>query len=175
MGRRRARTSRAASAPNQGSGAVESRRLTNRERLLAATLCGAQMLEVLGVTVVIVALPVVGSDLGLERGRLELVVSLYAVLYGALLLTSGRVADVVGRRAVLTVGLAVTAAGAGAGTGTVLLVGRAVQGLGGALVTPGPSAIGRGWAPGPAACPSGLSSRTRGTPARCPWPAGLTP
>lgn len=127
------------------SGAAESRRLTGREQVLVATLCGAQVLEVLGVTVVIVALPVIGVDLGLERGRLQLVVSLYAVLYGALLLTAGRLADVVGRRAVLAAGLAVTAAGAVtcavAGTGTVLLAGRAVQGLGGALVTPAALAL----------------------------------
>lgn len=119
--------------------------MTSGERLLVATLCGAQVLEVLGVTVVIVALPVIGSDLGLEGGRLQLVVSLYAVLYGALLLTAGRVSDVVGRRVVLTVGLAVTVAGAvicaSAGSGTVLLVGRAVQGLGGALVTPAALAL----------------------------------
>ena len=122
-----------------------SRGLTTREVLLLTTLCGAQVLEVLGVTVVIVALPVIGVDLGLAGGRLQLVVSLYAVLYGALLLTAGRVADVVGRRAVLAVGLAVTAAGAltcaVADTGTVLLVGRAVQGLGGALVTPAALAL----------------------------------
>lgn len=139
------RTPRAATRPAQPLGAAESRRLTGREQVLVGTLCGAQVLEVLGVTVVIVALPVIGSDLGLERGRLQLVVSLYAVLYGALLLTAGRVADVVGRRAVLAVGLAVTAAGsvtcAVAGAGTVLLVGRAVQGLGGALVTPAALAL----------------------------------
>ncbi len=108
--------------------------------LLIATLCGAQVLEVLGVTVVIVALPVIGADLGLGEGALALVVSLYAVLYGSLLLAAGRLADVVGRRTVLVAGLVATGAGtlvcATAPTGTVLLVGRAVQGLGGALVTP---------------------------------------
>jgi hypothetical protein len=66
---------------------TDERRLTGRERALVATLCGAQVLEVLGVTVVIVALPVIGADLGLGGGRLQLVVSLYAVLYGGLLLT----------------------------------------------------------------------------------------
>ncbi|WNV73851.1 MFS transporter [Geodermatophilus sp. DSM 44513] len=105
-----------------------------------ATLCTAQALEVLGVTVVIVALPVVGADLGLRDARLQLVVSLYAVLYGGLLLTAGRVADLVERRTVLAAGLGVTLVGAvlcaTATSGTVLLAGRAVQGLGGAIVTP---------------------------------------
>jgi MFS family permease len=108
--------------------------------LLAATLCGSQVLEVLGVTAVIVALPLIGAELGLGGGALQLVVSLYAVLYGALLLTAGRLADVVGPRAVLTAGLVATGIGtlacATAPTGGLLLVGRAVQGLGGALVTP---------------------------------------
>ena len=116
-----------------------------RSLLLIATLCGAQVLEVLGVTVVIVALPVVGADLRLDGGRLQLVVSLYAVLYGALLLTAGRLADVLGRRTVLLVGLGVTLLGALlcalAPTGTALLVGRAVQGVGGALVTPAALAL----------------------------------
>lgn len=107
---------------------------------LMATLCVAQVLEVLGVTVVIVALPVIGADLGLPDAQLQLVVSLYAVLYGGLLLTAGRVADLLDRRTVFAAGLVVTLAGAvlcaSAGTGTMLLLGRAVQGLGGAIVTP---------------------------------------
>jgi len=104
------------------------------------TLCVAQVLEVLGVTVVIVALPAIGADLGLEDARLQLVVSLYAVLYGGALLTAGRVTDLLQRRLVFAVGLAVTVTGAvacaTAGSGTVLLIARAVQGLGGAIVTP---------------------------------------
>lgn len=70
---------------------------------LMSTLCVAKVLEVLVVTVVIVALPVIGADLGLADARLQLVVSLYAVLYGGLLLTAGRVADLVDRRLVLAV------------------------------------------------------------------------
>ena len=116
-----------------------------RDALVIGTLCGAQVIEVLGVTIVIVALPVIGADLAMGGGSLQLVVSLYAVLYGGLLLTAGRVADIVGRRVVLTVGLAVTAAGALtcalAATDVVLLVGRAVQGVGGALVTPAALAL----------------------------------
>lgn len=98
------------------------------------------MIEVLGVTTVVVALPVIGEDLGLTDARLQLVVSLYAVLYGGLLLTAGRVSDLFDRRTVLAVGLGVTLIGAvwcaSAGGAGVLLAGRAVQGLGGAIVTP---------------------------------------
>ena len=114
--------------------------MTGRQRGLLATLCVAQVLEVLGVTVVIVALPAIGDDLGLPTSQLQLVVTLYAVLYGGLLLTAGRVADLVDRRLVFAAGLAITLVGAllcaTAGTSTLLLVGRAVQGLGGAVVTP---------------------------------------
>lgn len=107
---------------------------------LVTTLCVAQVLEVLGVTVVIVALPTIGADLDLQDARLQLVVSLYAVLYGGALLTAGRVADLLQRRLVFAAGLAVTLAGAvvcaTAASSTVLLLGRATQGLGGAIVTP---------------------------------------
>lgn len=66
--------------------AAESRTTTDVQRLsgrgaaLVAVLCTAQALEVLGVTVVIVALPEIGRSLDLPDGQLQLVVSLYAVL-----------------------------------------------------------------------------------------------
>lgn len=114
--------------------------LSPRRCGLMATLCAAQVLEVMGVTLVVVALPAIGRDLALDSARLQLVVSLYAALYGGLLLTAGRLADVVDRRTVLAAGLAVALAGALvcalAGSGSALLAGRAVQGLGAALVTP---------------------------------------
>ena len=87
-------------------------RVGPRGALLMAVLCTAQALEVLGVTAVIVALPSIGADLRLPDGQLQLVVSLYAVLYGSLLLTAGRVADVIDRRTVFAAGMAVTLAGA---------------------------------------------------------------
>jgi len=65
-----------------------------------------------GVTVGIVALPEIGADLGLPDSQLRLVVSLSAVLYGSLLLTAGRVADVVDKRLVFAVGMALTLTGA---------------------------------------------------------------
>ena len=127
------------------AGLASGERVTPRAWGAMATLCVAQVLEVLGVTVVIVALPAIGADLGLDDARLQLVVSLYAVLYGGLLVTAGRVADLVDRRTVFAAGLAVTLAGAvlcaTAGSGTLLLVGRAVQGLGGAIVTPAALAL----------------------------------
>lgn len=119
---------------------VERSRGRWRAALLVAVLCTAQALEVLGVTVVIVALPDIGADLQMPDSQLQLVVSLYAVLYGSLLLTAGRVADLADRRLVFAVGIGLTLVGAVccavASSVALLLVGRAVQGLGGAVVTP---------------------------------------
>lgn len=108
--------------------------LSPRRCGLMATLCAAQVLEVMGVTLVVVALPAIGRDLALDSAQLQLVVSLYAAVYGGLLLTAGRLADLVDRRAVLAGGLAVTLAGALvcalAGSGSALLAGRGGAGPG---------------------------------------------
>jgi MFS family permease len=105
-----------------------------------AALCAAQVLDVLGVTVVIVALPAIGADFRLGTSSLQLVVTVYAVVYGGLLLTTGRIADLVDRRAVFAGGLGVMLAGsvgyALAPSDGVLLAARAAQGLGGAFVSP---------------------------------------
>lgn len=114
--------------------------ISGRGGALLAILCVAQVLEVLGVTVVIVALPAIGTDLGIATAELQLVVTIYAAIYGGLLLSAGRVADLVDRRLVFACGLLLTLVGAVvcavASTSIVLLIGRAVQGLGGAVVTP---------------------------------------
>lgn len=89
---------------------------------------------------VIVALPAIGTDLGMPTAMLQLVVTVYAVIYGGLLLSAGRIADLIDRRLVFAAGLLLTLIGAVicaiAPTSTTLLAGRAVQGLGGAVVTP---------------------------------------
>ncbi len=121
-------------------GTTDGDRLDVRSMGLITVLCAAQVLEVLGVTVVIVALPVIGADLDMPDSELQLVVSLYTVLYGSLLLFAGRVSDLVDRRTVFGIGLALGLVGAAAcataPTAEVLLLGRAVQGVGGAVVTP---------------------------------------
>lgn len=92
-----------------------------------------------------VALPAVGRDLGLGLSGLEWVVNAYTVAIAVLLLTGGRLADVLGHRRVLLIGLvlftgASLAAGL-AGTGAVLVGARAVQGAGAALILPATLAI----------------------------------
>jgi EmrB/QacA subfamily drug resistance transporter len=91
-------------------------------------------------TVVNVALPSVQRDLGLSQAQLTWVVNAYLLFFGGFLMLSGRMADVFGRRRVFLGGLVVfTAASvvAGFADGRLLLIAmRALQGLGGAMLSP---------------------------------------
>jgi EmrB/QacA subfamily drug resistance transporter len=95
---------------------------------------------VLDITVVNVALPAIGESLGFAREALQWVVTAYVLFTGGLLLLGGRMADMFGRRRVFLAGLAIfTAASLASGLATsagTLVVARAVQGLGAALLTP---------------------------------------
>ena len=85
-------------------------------RKLVLVLCAAQFVDVLSVTAVVVALPDVKRDLDLSSASAQGVVSAYALLFGALLLLAGRLADLYGRRRLLVLGLATFAlAGLAAG------------------------------------------------------------
>ena len=105
-----------------------------------AVLCVVQFVDVLGVTIVIVALPAIGRDLGLAERDLHWVASVYALCFGGFLLLAGRAADLYGRRRLFAAGLALfTAASLTcglAGAPAMLLAGRALQGLGAALAVP---------------------------------------
>jgi DHA2 family methylenomycin A resistance protein-like MFS transporter len=96
-------------------------------------------------TVVAVALVDLQADLDVGVSELQGVVTAYTVALAALLLTGGTLADVAGRRRVLVAGLVVFAAASAAcalsTTATALVVSRAVQGAGAALVLPGSLAV----------------------------------
>ncbi|OAH12883.1 MFS transporter [Streptomyces jeddahensis] len=100
----------------------------------------AQLMLILDVTVVALALPHMGADLGLDRAVLTWVVSGYALTFGSLMLLGGRAADLFGAKRIVLAGLAVfTAASlvAGlAGSAPVLLGGRVGQGVGAAMLSP---------------------------------------
>jgi EmrB/QacA subfamily drug resistance transporter len=100
----------------------------------------AQLMLILDVTVVAIALPSLSADLGLGRQPLTWVVSGYTLAFGGLLLLGGRAADVFGARRLVVVGLLLfTGASLLAGlapTGWVLLVGRVLQGLSAAFLSP---------------------------------------
>src|ERR687891_1889804 len=65
----------------------------------------AQFMVVLDITVVNVALPSIGQDLGIAGADLQWIVTIYVLLTGGLLLLGGRIADVLARRAVFLAGL----------------------------------------------------------------------
>jgi EmrB/QacA subfamily drug resistance transporter len=110
-----------------------------------AVLAIAQFVVVLDVTIVNVALPDIQQDLGFTPSGLQWVISAYTLIFGGFLLLRGRAADLLGRRRVFIAGLVlfgVTSLVAGlAQTPDQLIVMRAVQGLGGALLSPAAFAI----------------------------------
>lgn len=114
--------------------------LNPRRWAALALLCVAQFMVILDVTVVNVALPAMAADLGLDRTALTWVVAAYALCFGSLMLLGGRLADLLGRRAVFLAGLVIFVAAsltaALAGTATMLVAARAAQGLGAALLSP---------------------------------------
>jgi EmrB/QacA subfamily drug resistance transporter len=106
---------------------------------LAAVSFGLFMI-MLDNTIVNVALPSIQSSLDLKISELEWVVTGYALTFGALMLTGGKLADLFGRRAIFVVGLAIftlSSLGCGlAGSASVLIAMRVVQGVGAALMNP---------------------------------------
>src|SRR5262245_31649049 len=105
-----------------------------------AVLCGAFFMVILDASIVFVALPSIGADLGFSEQGLQWVVSAYALTFGGLLLAGGRAADLLGRRRVFMTGVALfTAASLLCGlawTPAALLAARVLQGAGAAIMTP---------------------------------------
>src|SRR5579863_4056271 len=104
-----------------------------------------QFMVILDVAIVNVALPSIKSDLGFSSSSLQWVISAYALVFGGTLLLGGRLADVLGRRRMFMAGLglfSVSSLLCGlAWSSTALIVLRAVQGLGGALLAPAALAL----------------------------------
>ena len=114
-------------------------------RAALAALAGAQFTVMLATSIVNVALPQIRAGVGLSDSGTTWVVNAYGLAFGALLLTGGRTADLLGRRRVLLAGLAVFGAAslaAGlAASSPVLIAARAVQGLGAAAIAPAALAL----------------------------------
>ncbi|MDQ2984930.1 MAG: MFS transporter [Actinomycetota bacterium] len=112
----------------------------NRKWWTLGALSFALFMIMLDNTVVNVALPAIQSDLGISRSELEWTVAAYALTFASLLLTGGKVGDLVGRRLVFMIGLVVfTLSSLACGlssTGTELIASRSVQGIGAALMMP---------------------------------------
>jgi len=103
-------------------------------------VCFAQFMVVLDATIVNVALPSIESGLSLSASNLQWVINAYSLTLGGLLLLGGRAGDILGRKRIFIAGLVLfSAASLANGLATsslVLIIGRAVQGIGGALIVP---------------------------------------
>ena len=105
-----------------------------------AVVCAAFFMTVLDVSIVNVALPSIGKGLHFAQDDLQWVITAYAITFGGFLMLGGRAADLLGRRRVFVVGVVVfTIASFFCGLAWsegVLIVSRAVQGVGAAILAP---------------------------------------
>ncbi|HEY2655930.1 MAG TPA: MFS transporter [Solirubrobacteraceae bacterium] len=109
-----------------------------RKRIILALCCVAQFMVILDLSIVNVALPSIQVGLHFSSADLQWVVNAYAIVFAGFLMLAGRAADVVGHRRTFTTALlafsVASLAGGLAPTSTVLIVSRAAQGLGGAMM-----------------------------------------
>ena len=108
--------------------------------LVLVLVCVAQFMVVLDATVVNVALPSIQKALNFSYADLQWIVNAYTLVFGGFLLLGGRAADLIGRQTLFIAGVIVftvaSAINGLADSSNVLIAGRALQGLGGALVSP---------------------------------------
>jgi len=112
----------------------------NRRWLALAVLVAGQFMVVLDVAIVNVALPTIKTHLHFSQESLQWVVTAYAILFGGALMLGGRLADRLGRRRMFMVGVALFAgssllSGLAWSEGSLIAF-RALQGFGGALLSP---------------------------------------
>ncbi|MCU1428176.1 MAG: transporter [Actinomycetia bacterium] len=123
---------------HEQAGDRQSGRERSRGRWALALVCSATFMLVLDLTIVNVALPSIQTSLHASLTTLEWVIDAYALALAALLLISGSLADRYGRRRVFRVGLGMFTFGSlacsVASSSSVLVVSRAVQGIGGAAL-----------------------------------------
>jgi EmrB/QacA subfamily drug resistance transporter len=110
----------------------------SRSRWLAlVVLCVGMLMIVLDATIVNVALPSIQRDLGFSQSSLAWVVNAYLIPFGGLLLLAGRLGDLIGRKRIFMIGLAVFTAASIlcglSGSQGMLILGRLIQGVGGAM------------------------------------------
>jgi EmrB/QacA subfamily drug resistance transporter len=123
-------------APNTDVGA----RPDSRRWIVLAVLVLSQFMVVLDVAIVNVALPTIKVDLDFSQENLQWVITAYSILFGGVLLLGGRMADLIGRRRIFMLGLALFTVsslldGLAWSEGSLITF-RALQGLGAALLAP---------------------------------------
>src|SRR3954465_2135961 len=117
----------------------------NRKWWTLGAMCFALFMIMLDNTVVNVALPSIQRSLHTTLSNLEWTVNAYTLTFGVLLVTGGRAGDIFGRRRMFLFGVMLFAASSAAiglaPTDSLLIAGRAVQGMGAAFMLPGPLSI----------------------------------
>ncbi|GAB6937002.1 MFS transporter [Isoptericola variabilis] len=105
-----------------------------------ALIAAAQFMVIMDTSIIGVALPRIQDDLGFSQGNLSWVFNAYVVAFGGLLLLGGRLSDLFGARRLFTLGWVVLLGGSvlagAAGSVPAELAGRAVQGVGAAMIAP---------------------------------------
>jgi EmrB/QacA subfamily drug resistance transporter len=116
-----------------------------------ALVCLGQFMIVLDISIVNVALPSIRDDLGFSDSGLQWIVNAYTLALAGFLLLGGRAADLFGRRRMFMVGLGVFTAASLAGgfaqSLSALVIARALQGLGAAVLAPATLTIITTWFP----------------------------
>src|SRR5438876_2209352 len=113
---------------------------TTNRWLILVIVCLAQFMVILDATIVNVALPSIQRGLHFSNANLQWVINAYTLIFGGFLLLGGRAADLFGRRRLFMAGVVLFSLASllnGLATSdNMLIVGRGLQGLGGALVSP---------------------------------------
>src|SRR5881227_1695240 len=120
--------------------ATDVREGDRRRWVILSLLVVAQFMVVLDVAIVNVALPTIKNDLNFSQDGLQWVITAYAIVFGGVLLLGGRMADLLGRRRIFMVGMAVFTVfsllnGLAWSSGSLIAF-RGLQGLGAALLAP---------------------------------------
>lgn len=119
---------------------MEHSRPDPKRWLALGLLCVAQFIVILDTSIIGVALPAIQTQLGFSPGGLSWIFNAYVIAFGGLLLLGGRLSDLFGARRIFTTGFVILTVGsliAGlANSQELLLAGRALQGVGAALIAP---------------------------------------
>ncbi|MFF2018463.1 MFS transporter [Paenibacillus sp. NPDC058177] len=100
----------------------------------------SQLMMALDYTIIFVAMPSLGEELGFSANHLQWVISAYSLAFGGFLLIGGRLSDLMGRRRMFIIAMALFGLGSLLGglseSQLILIIARGLQGLGGALLSP---------------------------------------
>jgi EmrB/QacA subfamily drug resistance transporter len=125
-------------SPAEPETAPEVRQESSPAKWLLAVCCVAQFMVILDLSIVNVALPSIQTSLGFSSPELQWVVDAYAITFAGFLMLGGRAADHFGQRRMFVIALvlfaATSLAGGAAPNQDVLIFGRAIQGIAGALM-----------------------------------------